>query len=70
MAKEPMDKTPEGKGGPGKEKEESADAEVAGRGKQLVLYTCFNDGGAGSYIDPDWKWFTCWRCGQLVVLNE
>jgi hypothetical protein len=63
------DTKPEGKGGPGQEKDESAGAEVAGRGKQLVLYTCFND-GAGSYVDPDWKWFTCWRCGQLVVLNE
>lgn len=59
---EKNEKKQEGPGGTGKEKE-SEGAEVAGRGKQL-LYVCFND-GAGNYVDPDWKWFTCWRCGGL-----
>jgi hypothetical protein len=68
MAKEPTERKPEGKGGAGKEKEEAAGAEVAGRGKEM-LYICFNDGSA-SYVGPDWKWFTCWRCGQLVILKE
>ena len=66
MAKEPMDKKPEGKGGAGKEKDEAAGAEVAGRARTL-LYTCLND-GAGNYIQPDWKWFTCWRCGGLYYI--
>jgi len=66
MAKEPMEKKPEGKGGIGKEKDESGNAEVAGRKRQL-LYTCFND-GAGNYVDPSWTWFTCWRCGNLKYI--
>jgi hypothetical protein len=66
MAEEKTERTPEGKGGVGKEKEESAGAEVAGRQRQL-LYTCFND-GAGNYIDPSWTWFSCWRCGNLTYL--
>jgi hypothetical protein len=66
MTETKPERTPEGKGGPGKEKEESADAEVAGRSKGL-LYTCFND-GAGNYVDPSWTWFTCWRCGNLTYI--
>ena len=50
----------------GKEKDEAAGAEVAGRARTL-LYTCLND-GAGNYIQPDWKWFTCWRCGGLYYI--
>jgi len=37
--------------------------EAGGRGRQM-LYTCFND-GAGNYVDSNWRWFTCWRCGAL-----
>jgi hypothetical protein len=61
LAMEKTDKQSEGPGGIGQEKDESEGAEVAGRGKRF-LYTCFND-GAGNYIDLDWKWWTCWRCG-------
>jgi len=58
---------PEGKGGKGQEKDETAGAEVAGRGKRMLLYTCFND-GAGNYVDPSWTWFSCWRCGGLYYV--
>jgi hypothetical protein len=62
MAEEKAEQKPEaGKSGVGKEKDEGAGAEVAGRSK-LLLYICFND-GAGNYIDPSWTSFTCWRCG-------
>ena len=37
--------------GVGKEKDDGAGAEVAGRSRML-LYTCFND-GAANYTDPD-----------------
>ncbi|MEY2518589.1 MAG: hypothetical protein QOF24_348 [Verrucomicrobiota bacterium] len=57
------DKTIESKsgesGGRGREKE-SDGAEVAGRGRQ-ALQTCFNC-GAENYVDPNWSWFTCWKC--------
>jgi hypothetical protein len=43
------------------EKDPVESAEAGGRGRSL-LYICFND-GAGNYVDSDWKWFTCWRCG-------
>ena len=67
MAEEKMERKPEeGKGGSGKEKEESAGAEVAGRSRQAI-YTCFND-GASNYVDPKWEWFTCWRCGNFTYL--
>jgi hypothetical protein len=65
-----MEKTnnqPEGPGGVGKEKDEGANAEVAGRSKRL-LYTCLSD-GAGNYVGPDWEWFTCWRCGTMYNLK-
>lgn len=55
-------KSEEGKSGVGKEKPDGAGEEVAGRSRQL-LYICFND-GAGNYVDPSWKSFTCWRCGS------
>lgn len=38
-------------------------AEVAGR-KKNVVYTCFNC-GALNYVDPDWDWFICWKCGAI-----
>ncbi|MEY2539284.1 MAG: hypothetical protein QOG67_3024 [Verrucomicrobiota bacterium] len=64
---EKTDKQPDGPGGVGKEKDDAAGAEVAGRSK-LLLWTCFND-GAGNYISPDWEWFSCWKCGTLYNLK-
>lgn len=60
------ERKPEGKGGAGNEKDEAAGAEVAGRSRKL-LYTCFND-GAGNYVQADWTWFSCWRCGSLSYI--
>jgi hypothetical protein len=60
------DKKKEGPGGAGTEKDEAGGAEVAGRSRKL-LYTCFND-GAGNYVESDWTWFTCWRCGNLTYV--
>jgi hypothetical protein len=60
---EKVEKQPEGPGGVGQEKDTSESTEAGGRSKML-LYTCFND-GAGNYVDPNWKWFSCWRCGTL-----
>ena len=62
-----IDKKSEGPGGAGVEKDKSPGEEVAGRGKRLLLYTCFAD-GAGNYIDPSWTWFSCWRCGNLTYV--
>jgi hypothetical protein len=59
MAEEKTGKKPNVEGGSGGETGSSA--EVAGRTRQLI-YTCFNC-GAGNYVDPSWKYFTCWRCG-------
>ena len=47
------------RGGPGKEAADSG-AEAGGRGRQS-LYTCFSC-GAQNYVDPDWTWFSCWKC--------
>jgi hypothetical protein len=67
MAEEKMERKPEeGKTGVGKEKDDGAGAEVAGRSR-LLIYTCFND-GAGNYVDPSWMSFTCWRCGNLTYV--
>jgi hypothetical protein len=46
------------RGGAGQEPGKS---EVSGRTQQL-LYECFNC-GAQNYVDPDWTWFVCWKCG-------
>jgi hypothetical protein len=54
------DKQQEGPSGIGREKPDDG-SEVAGRGSSF-LYTCPND-GAGNYINQDWKYWTCWRCG-------
>jgi hypothetical protein len=62
MADEKSGKKPDQAGGSGTEKGGDA-SEAGGRGRQL-LYTCFND-GAGNYVDSNWRWFTCWRCGAL-----
>jgi hypothetical protein len=63
---EKVDKQPEGPGHVGLEKDPNESAEVGGRGKKYLLYTCFND-GAGNYVDPDAKWFSCWRCGSTYT---
>jgi hypothetical protein len=60
------DKQKEGPGGMGKENPNGG-SEAGGRGRQL-LWTCFND-GAGNYIDPDWKWWSCWRCGTTYFAD-
>jgi len=62
MADEKSGKKPDKTGGTGTEKGGDA-SEAGGRGRQL-LYTCFND-GAGNYVDSNWQYFTCWRCGAL-----
>jgi predicted RNA-binding Zn-ribbon protein involved in translation (DUF1610 family) len=64
MAEGKPEKKPGGKGGVGKEKNESEGAEVAGRGKQ-VIYTCWQCGST-NYVNSDWTYFTCWRCGYFV----
>ena len=62
MADEKTGKKPDKEGGSGAEK--GADnSEAGGRGRKL-LYTCFAD-GAGNYVESNWTWFTCWRCGAL-----
>jgi hypothetical protein len=54
-----METRMDGNGGRGTEK--GADAgEAGGRGSQTV-YTCINC-GAQNYVDPNWSWFTCWKC--------
>jgi hypothetical protein len=54
-----MDTNPAEKGGRGQER--GADgAEASGRSAQSV-YTCISC-GAQNYFDPNWSWFTCWKC--------
>jgi hypothetical protein len=60
------DKQKEGPSGIGREKPDDS-SEVAGRGRQ-ILYTCYND-GAGNYIDPSWKYWSCWRCGTTFYAD-
>jgi hypothetical protein len=61
MAEENAGKKPDKEGGSGGEKADTSEA--GGRGRKL-LYTCFAD-GAGNYVESNWTWFTCWRCGAL-----
>jgi ribosomal protein S27AE len=53
---------PPGKGGAAKP-ELSKSEEVEGRGKKKGAI-CFNC-GAGSWMQDEWRWFTCWKCGAL-----
>ena len=54
-----MEKEMTGNGGRGTQK--GADAgEAGGRGAQTV-YVCINC-GAQNYVDPNWSWFSCWKC--------
>jgi hypothetical protein len=62
MADEKSVTKPDKSGGSGKEKGGDA-CEAGGRAKDS-LWTCFND-GAGNYIDPNWDYFICWKCGAL-----
>ena len=54
--------TPQGPGGLGTGAPASA-GEAEGHTRQFVA-TCANC-GTSSYIGPDWKWFTCWKCGSM-----
>jgi hypothetical protein len=63
---EKVDKVPDGPTGVGMEHDPSEASEAGGRGKSL-LYICFND-GAGNYVDPSWKSFSCWRCGSSYAV--
>jgi hypothetical protein len=51
---------PEGKGGMSAP-EPSADNEVEGRTRQLVV-VCFKC-GTPAYVGAGWNWFTCYKCG-------
>jgi hypothetical protein len=64
MAGETTGKKPEKEGGPGTESPGPETAEASPRSKRMA-YTCWND-GASNYVEPNWEWFTCWRCGALV----
>jgi hypothetical protein len=52
---------PAGDGGMGSG--EPARGEAEGRSR-LAMATCATC-GAQSYIGPEWKWFTCWKCGAI-----
>lgn len=52
-------------GGRGEEKENGG-ADAGGRSRQ-VIYSCFNC-GAENYVDPNWTWFTCWKCDMKKPL--
>jgi len=64
---EKTEKQPEGPGQVGLKEDPTQTAEVGGRGEYL-LYTCFND-GAGNYVAPGQKWWTCWRCGTTTYAD-
>jgi hypothetical protein len=54
-----METTTDGKAGRGMEK--GADAGEAGGRSAQSVYTCISC-GAQNYVDPNWSWFTCWKC--------
>ena len=62
---EKVDSVPDGPTGVGMQQDPSKGSEAGGRGRSL-LYVCWND-GAGNYVDPSWKSFTCWRCGSIYT---
>ena len=51
---------PEGNGGLGSGAPPT-EGEAEGRSR-LFVATCATC-GTQSYIGPEWKWFTCWKCG-------
>jgi hypothetical protein len=54
-----METETSGNGGRGTET--GADtSEAGGRGAQTA-YTCIACGTV-NYVDPNWSWFTCWKC--------
>lgn len=64
MAAEKSGKKPEQPGGVGL-KEDRQDSGEATLHSKRMAYICWND-GAPNYVEPNWEWFTCWRCGALV----
>jgi len=64
MAGEKTGRKPDKEGGLGTESAGPETAEAGPRSKRMA-YTCWND-GASNYVEPNWEWFTCWRCGALV----
>jgi hypothetical protein len=50
-------------GGVGQMDDVSKNQEAGGRAKRKVLMSYWRC-GAANYVDPDWKWFTCWKCGM------
>lgn len=64
MADEKTGRKPDKPGGTGLEKDNAEPGEATPRSKRMA-YTCWND-GASNFVEPNWEWFTCWRCGALV----
>jgi hypothetical protein len=60
MAEEKIGKKPNVEGGSGIEN--LSISEVEGHETKWLLYNCFNC-VVLNYVDPSWKYFTCWRCG-------
>jgi hypothetical protein len=56
---------PEGKGGMSTSPPAQPD-EVEGRGRKVTMITCFMCGATGA-IEPDSRWYTCWKCGSTAV---
>jgi hypothetical protein len=61
-------KSPQPTGGVGREKVGPEEVEVGGRKRKWILYACWSD-GAGNYVDPDWGFFTCWKCGVTYCVH-
>jgi len=60
-----MEANTSGNGGRGTEKGTDP-SEAGGRAAQSAQ-TCFNC-GAVNYVDPNWTWFTCWKCNMQKPL--
>lgn len=67
MAEEKTGRKPDKEGGLGTENAGPETAEASPRSKRMA-YTCWND-AAPNYVEPNWEWFTCWRCGALVYTS-
>jgi hypothetical protein len=61
---ENIGKKPDKRGGLGA-KDAGPQTEAGPRSKRMT-YTCWND-GTPNFVEPGWEWFTCWRCGALVL---
>jgi hypothetical protein len=64
MSTEKAGRKPDDAGGVGIE--DPSGNEVEGHKRRTLLYTCWNC-GAQNYVDPDWKYFVCWRCGPSGI---